>query len=107
MGCLTRIVCLWSVLFFLGSAHLVYAEGKVEHTVPGKTEVQLKEDKKAQIVEQVEAERQAAEKAKKESAPGELSFVEDTSVRFMISQLRISGNELISTDELLSQMPQV
>jgi len=107
MACLKRVVCLWFALLFLGSTALVYAEGKVEHTVPGKTEVQLKDDKKAQIAEQIEVERQAAEKAKKEAVPGELSFPEDTSSRFMIGQLQLSGNKLLSTDELFGQMPQV
>jgi hemolysin activation/secretion protein len=108
MSCLTRIICLGFVLFFLrNSGGLVFAQGKVEHTIPGKTEIQLKEDKKAQIAEQVEAEREAAEKAREEAELGKLSFPEDTSSRFRIKELRISGNKLISTDELLSGMPLV
>ena len=108
MSCLKRIIYLGVILLLLrNSGGLLFAQGKVEHTVPGKTEIQLKEDKKAQIAEQVKAEREAAEKAGEETELGKLSFPEDTSSRFKIKELHISGNKLISTDELLSGMPLV
>ena len=106
MNRLKRIVYLGFILLFLrNSGGLLFAQGKVEHTMPGKTEIQLKEGKKAQIAEQVEAEREAAEKAREETELGKLSFPEDTSSRFKIKQLRIRGNKLISTGELSSGMP--
>jgi hemolysin activation/secretion protein len=37
----------------------------------------------------------------------ELSFPEDTSQRFLVKELRISGNNLVSTEELLEDMPLV
>ena len=108
MNCLTRIIYFWFIFFFLGkSIGPVFAKGQLEHTVPGKTEIQLKEEKKAKIAEEVEAERKAVEKRIKEAEPGKLSFPEDTSSRFRIKEMYVSGNKLISTDELLGEMPLV
>ena len=45
------------------------------------------------------------EKAKDKTSLAELAFPEDTSQRFLVKELRISGNDLISTAKLLENLP--
>ncbi|MHC4157625.1 MAG: ShlB/FhaC/HecB family hemolysin secretion/activation protein [Planctomycetota bacterium] len=65
-----------------------------EDTVPAKTTVQLKPEKKAT-------------KTKQEPEAEQLNLPEDTSAQFTVKELRISGNTLIPTDELLRNVPAV
>lgn len=45
------------------------------------------------------------EKAEDKTSLAELTFPEDTSQRFLVKELRISGNDLISTAKLLENLP--
>ena len=95
MDCPTRMMCF--VLLFLG--FFVCGGAMADGTVPGKTEVQLKQEEKARVAEEIKAEQEAAARAKREAEIEQLKLPEDTSTRFSVRQLRISGNTLISTDE--------
>jgi len=103
MDCPTRMLCF--VLLFLG--FFVCGGAMADGTVPGKTEVQLKQEKKVRVAEAIKAEQEAAAKAKREAEIEQLKLPEDTSTRFSVRQLHISGNTLVSTDELLKNMPLV
>ena len=105
MDCPTRMMCLGFVLLFLG--FVVCGGAMANGTVPGKTEVQLKQDEKVRVAEAIKAEQEAAAKAKREAEIEQLKLPEDTSTRFSVRQLHISGNTLVSTDELLRNMPLV
>ena len=45
------------------------------------------------------------EKAEDKTSSAELTFPEDTSQRFLVKELSISGNDLISTAKLLENLP--
>ena len=103
MVCLRKTVCFGFVLLCLMTGFCV----AVENTVPGKIEVSLKTEGKAGIFEEIKADAAAKIKAEQEAKIGQLRLPEDTSSRFTVKELRISGNTLISTDELLKNMPLV
>lgn len=80
-------------------------------------------EKKAAEAEKIEQMREEAEKARREAAKetrrtavekakakleekiAEINLPNDTTTRFTVKELRISGNSLISTDGLLKKMP--
>jgi len=59
------------------------------------------EDEKAELKRLIGRLRESLE----ERASVELSFPEDTTQRFAVKELRISGNNLVSTTELLEEIP--
>jgi len=67
---------------------------------PAQTPIQ--QERKAELERVLEKLRKNAED--KTSLAG-LTFPEDTSQRFLVKELRISGNDLISTAELLKKLP--
>ena len=69
--------------------------------VPGKKRIEVKEDAKEQAVKKIESAAQASDKAAATALP------EDTSDRFTIERLQVSGNSLIPTEELLAGIPDV
>ena len=117
-----RIICISLVFLYLGS---VVCIGGVEEAEPANTEARLNSEKKASDAEKIEEMREEADRAKRETAQkakrealekakakleediAEISLPEDTTQRFTVRELRISGNTLISTDGLLKDMPLV
>jgi hemolysin activation/secretion protein len=69
--------------------------------VPGRKRIEVKEDAKEQAVKKIETAAQASDK------PAATALPEDTSDRFTIERLQISGNSLVSTEELLADIPDV
>ncbi|MFC1739161.1 ShlB/FhaC/HecB family hemolysin secretion/activation protein [Planctomycetota bacterium] len=110
-----KIVCIVLVCLFVGIAGVRNASGKFlffdEQT----------EEEKAQQAEMLRDKREAAERAKREAAEEKarakrakeeaniaaLDLPEDNTTRFTARELRISGNTLIPTDELLEEIPSV
>jgi hemolysin activation/secretion protein len=117
---MTWMICL--VLVLLATWPLLYA-GAVESNVSGELEQQL--ETKRTAAEKIEAKREAAAKAKREAAEkarqetfektrakleqeiAKLSLPEDTTPRLTVKEIRITGNTLISTDELLKNVPPI
>lgn len=93
------------------------SELSADETGPILEEVQQQLEDKAREAEKLEARREDAARAKREvqeqdkAAAGvdvsidELELPEDTTPRFNVRHLRIIGNSLIRTDELLEEMP--
>jgi len=118
----TKIICISFVFLYLGS---VVCIGGVEEAEPANTEARLNSEEKASDAEKIEEMREEANRAKREAAQqakrealekakakleehiAEISLPEDTTQRFTVRELRISGNTLISTDGLLKDMPLV
>jgi hemolysin activation/secretion protein len=93
-----KMICFCFAFLGLGVAACVASdEAMAEKTVPVKTDNQPELEKKAEAAEKIEAEPQ--------SDSEHLNLPEDTSLRLAVKELRISGNTLISTDELLNNMP--
>ncbi|MFB0553208.1 MAG: ShlB/FhaC/HecB family hemolysin secretion/activation protein [Phycisphaerae bacterium] len=69
---------------------------------PCLAQTSIQQDRKAELERVLEKLRKKAED--KTSLVG-LTFPEDTSQRFLVKELRISGNDLISTAELLEELP--
>jgi len=73
----------------------------------GKEQVPFERQRKAEISTEIKAETVAKMKAQKEAKIEQLNLPEDTSSRFIVKEVRISGNRLLSTDELLMNIPAV
>lgn len=98
MSYTVRTMCFCLAVLSLRVAVCVASdEAMAEKTVPIKTDIQSELEKKAK----------AAEKAKAKPDSEQLNLPEDTSLRLSVRELRISGNTLISTDDLLSKIPMV
>ena len=69
---------------------------------PCLAQTSIQQERKAELERVLEKLRQKAEVKK---YFGELTFPEDTSQRFLVKELQISGNDLISTAELLEELP--
>ncbi|MHC4482673.1 MAG: ShlB/FhaC/HecB family hemolysin secretion/activation protein [Planctomycetota bacterium] len=99
MNYATRMIWLGFVLLCLGATVCVAADqAMADNTVLIKTKVKLKAERKDGVSEV---------KAKREAEVEQFNLPEDTSSRFTVKELRISGNTLISTYELLENMPVV
>jgi len=109
----TKIVCcVFLCAVFCVSAAEAIAE---DAAGPAKSETQLKLEKKAEEAKKIEEKKETAAKAKREAAEkakakleaeiAELNLPQDTTPRLTVRQVRISGNTLISTDELLEDVP--
>ena len=99
---MTRTMC--SVLLFV--VFCIGAGTAIASTVarPDRTEEQLKiEEEKYRK----DAEKYEREKEEIEAEIAKLSLPEDLSARFSVRQLRISGNTLMATEELLEDVPGV
>ncbi|MHC4659648.1 MAG: ShlB/FhaC/HecB family hemolysin secretion/activation protein [Planctomycetota bacterium] len=90
-----RMLYVALVFLCLGTVVCIAAD----NTIPEKTKVQFEAERKAGASEKIEA--------KEEAEVGQLNLPEDTSSRFTVKELRISGNTLIPTEELLENMPLV
>jgi len=105
----TRMVCFVSVFFLWTAvcfADELSALGEKAREA-GKIEQIRAEAARAKREAAKEAEREALEKAKaklKEQI-AEINLPDDTTATFTVRRLQISGNTLISTDELLKDMP--
>lgn len=100
MNYMTRTMCFGLAIMCLGAVVCVAADEEgAEDAVSPKTNVHLDPEKK--VV------REAAARARREAEVERLNLPEDTSSRFAVKELRISGNTLISTSELLENMPLV
>ncbi len=69
---------------------------------PCLAQTSIQQERKAELERVLEKLRKKAED--KTSLVG-LTFPEDTSQRFLVKELRISGNDLISTAKLLEELP--
>jgi len=69
---------------------------------PCLAQTSIQQERKAELERVLEKLRQKAEVRK---YFGGLTFPEDTSQRFLVKELQISGNDLISTAELLEELP--
>jgi hemolysin activation/secretion protein len=116
MNSLARGLFVCVLVFGLLSADSVLS---ADETGPILEEVQQQLEDKAREAEKLEARREDAARAKREvqeqdkTAVGvdvpidELELPEDTTLRFNVRHLRIIGNSLILTSELLEKMPLV
>jgi hemolysin activation/secretion protein len=95
------------VLLCFATIVCVAADELADNTASRKTLVQLKPEKKAPPAEKIQAERETPATAEQEIEFEQLNLPEDTSSKFTVKELRISGNTLVSTDELLKNMPLV
>ena len=93
------------ILIFSAVPDTVAAEG----TFPKKTTIQLKLEEEAKAAEKAKAEDGVVDKteAKQVIDVEKLNLPKDTSSVFAIKELQIRGNALISTDEILGDMPLV
>ena len=103
MACLTKGVFLSVIILCLVNTFCMASD----NTVPGKIEVPIEGKEKARISAELKAETIAKLKAQKQARLEQLNLPEDTSERFTVKQVRIRGNNLISTDALLMNMPLV
>jgi len=105
-----KITWLCSFLFCMVVLSYVASEpAAAESTVPTKIRIQRKLEEKARIEEKFRARREASAKAKakQDIEIEQLNLPEDTSARFTVKQLLLRGNSLISTEQLLLDMPLV
>ncbi len=69
---------------------------------PGLAQTQVQQERKAELERVLEKLR---EKAEDKTSSAELIFSEDTSRRFLVKELRIGGNDLITMAKLLENLP--
>ena len=102
MNNMTRMVCcfLLCIVLFVGAEIAMSAI-----TEPTKTEPQLKLEEKAKREQSIKEKIEAVGKAKPEEEIGKLNLPEDTNLRLTVKEVIISGNTLISTRELLKEVP--
>lgn len=94
------------IVFCVVAGHLTAVTEEVDIAESIKTEAQVK-------IEEKKAEEEKMAKAKKERAAAKIStediaqldLLEDTSALMTVKELRITGNTLITTEELLSNIP--
>lgn len=104
MDCAKRITCFLVAFVFLTGLYFVPAQAR-ERLDP---EAQKIEDMKDEAERaKRESSRMSLEKAKArlEERISEIDLPADTTQRFTVKQLRISGNSLISADKLFEKMP--
>jgi len=98
MNYMTRMIC--SGLVFLGLAPFACVVADVPaKKVPVKTEAQLEIDKEVKAGQKI--------RAKRDLQIEQLNLPEDETTRFETKELRINGNTLISTEDLLKDLPLV
>lgn len=127
MNNLARMLCLGFTVFCFCIGPVFCVAADVSQSQAGTEGKKLKEklEEKAEAAEELKERKEAAEKARRErieeakrkaaaeaEAKGEkiieqLDLPEDTSPRLTMKEVRISGNALISTDELLKDVPLV
>ncbi|MHC4459861.1 MAG: ShlB/FhaC/HecB family hemolysin secretion/activation protein [Planctomycetota bacterium] len=106
MNCAMRMMCFGIVLLCFGTVVSATAdEAMADNTIPEKTNVRRKPGRKAKVIEEIKAEGEAAAEAKREVEVERLNLPEDTSPRFVVKELQISGNNLVSTAKLLEKLP--
>ncbi|MDH4239941.1 MAG: hypothetical protein OEW48_10300 [Phycisphaerae bacterium] len=109
MGNVKRLTCFLVAFMLLTGLFFVPAQAARERLDPDaqKIEQMREEAEKAKREAAREAKRKAIEKAKAklEETISEIDLPNDTTTRFIVKDLQISGNSLISTDELLKKMP--
>jgi len=99
MSSAKTMVC-FALVFLFGSV-VCFAEGRAQQRTRETEEIeQMREEAKR-------AKREAYEKAKAklEEEIAEINLPEDTTTRRNVKEIRITGNSLISTEELLENMP--
>jgi len=99
MSSAKTMVC-FVLVFLLGSV-VCFAEGGAQQRTRDAEEIE-------QMREEAERDKREAfekAKAKLEEEIAEIDLPEDTTTRRNVKEIRISGNSLISTDELLENMP--
>lgn len=98
MNYTTRTIC--SALAFLSLAPFASVVADVPaKQVPVKTEAHLEIDKEAEAAQII--------RARRDLQIEKLNLPEDDTTRFEVKELRINGNTLISTEELLKKLPLV
>ncbi len=121
MNDVIKIVCFTLVLVYVVSSAYLGAAQQTSVSPAGQQEqdkkskdaekIQDRQEEAARAAREAEAKakRKAAERAKgtKEEEIEKLRFPEDKTQRFEVKEIRISGNSLISTAELLENMPLV
>ena len=121
MNGIVRIVSFAIVLTCLVSGTYLYsaqqpprslADQQEQDKINADTEkIQDRQDEatKAKREAEAKARREAAEKAKarQEEEIEKLTFLDDNTQRFAVKQVQISGNSLVSTDEILANVPLV
>jgi hemolysin activation/secretion protein len=98
MNYATRTICSGFAFLSLAPFACVVADVPAKQ-VPVKTEAQLERDKEDQATQKIRAERDLQVE--------QLNLPEDDTTRFEVKQLRINGNTLISTEQLLKNLPLV
>ncbi|MCP4258341.1 MAG: ShlB/FhaC/HecB family hemolysin secretion/activation protein [Planctomycetes bacterium] len=102
----TRIYLVFFLLVLASFIYVAASEAAAGHIVPHEEKVEI------EAIGEIEAAETRQEIAtdilsKQEVEIEKLNLPEDTTVRFTISELHISGNTLIPTDELLNNLPKI
>jgi len=108
MGNVKRLT--WSLVAFLLLTGICFVPAQslaTDRTRDERIELMREEADKAKREAAKEARRKAVEKAKSELEEkiAEINLPDDTTTRFTVKDLQISGNSLISTNELFKKMP--
>ena len=104
MNCVKKITCFFAAFLLWAGLCFVPARSLAKEATEDERIEQMREE--AEMAKR-EARRMSLEKAKArlEERISEIDLPADTTQRFTVKQLQISGNELISTDEILDKMP--
>jgi len=110
-GVAKKIMCFALILLCLGAGIYAVNAAQESSEVLSDEEIQDRREEAAKAKREAEgrAKQKATEraKAKFEEEIEKLNLPEDNTQRFNVKEVRISGNSLISTDELLVNMPLV
>ena len=103
------VCCLFYCFMFAGVATSVAAEGDiVKETLKQVTEEEEKMQEKREAAQQEKRLSEQGESIlKTDGLPEGVTLPEDTTLLFSVSKIEIIGNELLTTDELLKDMPSV
>ena len=106
MNSATRMIRTVCFVLLLGSVACFAAKAQAAREAEKMEDIR-EEAAKAKREAAQEAKRKALEKAKAklEEHIADIALLEDTTQRFTVRELSISGNALISTDKLLKNMP--
>ena len=106
----TTSICLVFCLLFIESVIFTTAgEATTDDTISNQVKDDTEAVKETGGIETDKAEIETSSDvlSKQEAEIGQLNLPEDTSPRFTVSVLQISGNTLLSDEELLNNLPQI
>ena len=103
-----RMTCFLVALLLWGGICFVPAHSSARKAMKDERIEQMREEAeraKREAAQEARRKAVAEAKARLEEKIAEIDLPDDTTTRFTVKELRISGNTLISTDELFEKMP--